>query len=69
MLSASMDREGRPFTPRISRSSGSPLLDAAALSAVLPAAPYPAPPDSLLEHGAVISLPFPMRYEIRRFRH
>jgi protein TonB len=60
----SMDAQGRPYTPQVQRSSGSPLLDAAALTTVLTAAPFPAPPAFLLNNDKLVTLGVPMNYRM-----
>jgi protein TonB len=57
--------DGRVGTPQVVQSSGSPLLDGAALTAVLTGAPYPPPPSHALSDGAV-SLTVPMAYRVQR---
>jgi protein TonB len=57
--------DGRVGTPQVVQSSGSPLLDGAALTAVLTAAPYPPPPAHALKDGTV-SLNVPVRYQVRQ---
>ena len=47
LVSFALDREGRVLSARISRSSGDPLLDAAALETVRRAAPFPPAPAGL----------------------
>lgn len=57
--------DGRIGTPQVVQSSGSPLLDAAALTTVLAAAPYPPPPAHALKDDAV-TLNLPVGYRIAR---
>jgi TonB family protein len=59
-VSLSMDRSGRIATPVVSQSSGSPLLDAAALALVLAANPLPPPPSS--KDQSRVALLLPVRY-------
>jgi protein TonB len=62
-LAFSVDRSGGVHAPRILRSSGSRLLDAATLALVERAAPLPPPPPELA--GAQIAIQVPIRYDIR----
>lgn len=59
----SVDRKGAVMAARITRSSGSPALDAEALAIVRRAAPFQPPPAAL--SGATVPMTFPMRFEIR----
>lgn len=62
-LAFSVDRTGGVHTPRIVRSSGSRLLDAATLALVERAAPLPPPPPEI--SGTQIAIQVPIRYDIR----
>lgn len=64
VLDLTLDRNGQPYTPKIRQSSGEPLLDAAALTTVLRAAPFAAPPPFLLD-GGYVTLGVPLRYQHR----
>ncbi len=62
-LAFRVDRSGGVHTPRIVRSSGSNLLDAATLALVERAAPLPPPPPELT--GAQIAVVVPIQYNSR----
>jgi len=62
-LAFRVDRSGGVHTPRIVRSSGSSLLDAATLALVERAAPLPPPPPELT--GAQIAVVVPIQYNSR----
>ena len=62
-LAFSVDRSGGVHNPRIVRSSGSSLLDAATLALVERAAPLPPPPPEI--SGAQIAIVVPVRYNMR----
>lgn len=62
-LAFRVDRSGGVHTPRIVRSSGSNLLDAATLALVERAAPLPPPPPEL--KGAQIAVVVPIQYNSR----
>lgn len=62
-LAFRVDRSGGVHTPRIVRSSGSNLLDAATLALVERAAPLPPPPPELA--GAQIAVVVPIQYNSR----
>lgn len=62
-LAFRVDRSGGVHTPRIVRSSGSNLLDAATLALVERAAPLPPPPPELT--GAQIAVVVPIQYNNR----
>jgi protein TonB len=62
-LAFSVDRSGGVHNPRIVRSSGSSLLDAATLTLVERAAPLPPPPPEI--SGAQIAIVVPVRYNMR----
>ncbi len=62
-LAFSVDRAGGVHDARVVRSSGSALLDRAAVELVLGAAPLPPPPPEIA--GARIPIVVPVRYEAR----
>ena len=62
-LAFRVDRSGGVHTPRIVRSSGSNLLDAATLALVERAAPLPPPPPEL--KGAPLAVVVPIQYNSR----
>ena len=61
-LKITVNREGRLFTPVVHESSGSPLLDAAALAAVIQSNPLPPPPADLRPDRREITLILPVTY-------
>ncbi|MBX6328885.1 MAG: TonB family protein [Pseudolabrys sp.] len=62
-LAFSVDRAGGVHDARVVRSSGSALLDRAAVDLVISAAPLPPPPPEIA--GARIPIVVPVRYEAR----
>jgi protein TonB len=62
-LAFSVDRNGGVHHARISRSSGSRLLDRATLELLVRAAPLPPPPPEI--RGAQIAIAVPIRYSLR----
>ncbi|MGY4800213.1 energy transducer TonB family protein [Teichococcus aerofrigidensis] len=67
LVKFSVHRDGRLYTPRVVEGSGSPLLDAAALTTVLNTSPLPPPPGFALEGGDHLSLQVPIVYRTPRF--
>lgn len=61
-LKITVNREGQLFTPVVHESSGSPLLDAAALAAVIQSNPLPPPPADLWPGRREITLILPLTY-------
>lgn len=53
-----VDREGKVVSREVATSSGTPELDAAALSAIDKAAPFPKFPEDISREQIVLSLPF-----------
>ena len=62
-LAFSVDRSGGVHNARITRSSGSSLLDQATLALIARAAPLPPPPPEIT--GSQIPISVPIRYDIR----
>lgn len=62
-LAFSVDRSGGVHHARITRSSGSSLLDSATLAMLERAAPLPPPPPEI--SGAQVAISVPIRYNIR----
>ncbi len=66
ILHVVLDENGRLKQSEIQRSSGVEFVDLEAVSAIMKAAPFPNPPQGIVEEDGTISFPFGFYFEMSR---